>query len=125
MILLEDILELHSKSINDFGGSHGIRELNMLESAISRPFQTFDGNELYPTVFEKVASLGESLIKNHPFVDGNKRTGLLAMMSLLFEFGYWINIEEEKMYDFVIHIATSKISFEEIVKWLEINSTKK
>ena len=83
MILINDILELHEKSIVDFGGSHGIRDIGLLESAIARPFQTFGGEDLYRTTFEKAAALAESVIINHPFVDGNKRTGMLAMVSLL------------------------------------------
>ncbi len=75
MILLEDILKLHDFSIQQYGGASGIRDIGLLESAIARPFQTFDGGDLYPTIIEKVAALGESLIINHPFVDGNKRTG--------------------------------------------------
>ena len=61
MIVVGDILELHKKSINDFGGSHGIRDIGLLESAIARPFQTFGGEDLYPTVFEKAAAPKESL----------------------------------------------------------------
>jgi len=78
----------------------------MLESAIARPFQTFDGNDLYPSIFEKSASLCESLIKNHPFIDGNKRTGMLAMYALLLSGGYEIKASSSDMYDFVINIAT-------------------
>ncbi len=124
MILLNDILNLHTKSIEDYGGSDGIRELNMLESAIARPFQTFDGNELYPTLFEKVAALGESLVKNHPFIDGNKRTGMLGIYSLLLHGGFELTASEDEMYSFIIDIATGNIHFEEIVKWLEANSAK-
>lgn len=69
MILLEDILHVHEFSISKFGGSNGIREVGSLESAIARPFQSFDGNDLYPTIFDKAAALGESLIVNHPFID--------------------------------------------------------
>ena len=83
MILTEDILALHNKSIEKYGGAYGVRDLALLESALARPFQTFDSIDLYPSIFEKVASLGESLIKNHPFLDGNKRIGFLSMISLL------------------------------------------
>ena len=79
MILLDDILALHKKSIGDYGGAQGIRDSGLLESAIARPFQTFEEKDLYPTFYEKTAALDESLIKNHPFIDGNKRTGMTAM----------------------------------------------
>jgi death on curing protein len=72
MILKEDVLDLHRKSIERYGGSHGIRDIALLESAIARPMQTFDGIEFYPSIIEKAAALGESLIKNHPFIDGKK-----------------------------------------------------
>ena len=85
MILLEDILSLHDASISDYGGIQGIRDIGLLKSAIARPFQTFDGNDLYPTSIEKAAALSESLVINHPFLDGNKRTGVLGMLTILFE----------------------------------------
>jgi death on curing protein len=83
MILINDILELHDKSLKFYGGASGVRDMGLLESAIARPFQTFGGADLYPDIFEKAAAPGESLIINHPFVDGNKRTGMLAMATLL------------------------------------------
>jgi death-on-curing protein len=81
MILLEDILNLHQFSIQKYGGSDGLRDSGLLESAIARPFQSFGGEDLYPSIFEKAAALGESLIINHPFIDGNKRTGTVAMIA--------------------------------------------
>ncbi|MEP1096365.1 MAG: type II toxin-antitoxin system death-on-curing family toxin, partial [Cyclobacteriaceae bacterium] len=75
MISEREALEIHSILIERFGGSEGIRDKALLLSALNRPFQTFDGNELYPTVIDKAAAILESIIKNHPFIDGNKRTG--------------------------------------------------
>ena len=80
MILLEDILNLHQFSIQKYGGSDGLRDSGLLESAIARPFQSFGGEDLYPSIFEKAAALGESLIINHPFIDGNKRTGACSLL---------------------------------------------
>ncbi len=124
MILIEDILELHHKSIKDYGGANGIRDIGLLESAIARPFQTFADEDLYPTIFDKAAALGESLIINHPFVDGNKRTGLLAMLSLLISNQYTLNASSNDLYNFVINISTGSLSFEKIVEWLKENSSK-
>ena len=124
MILLEDILELHNKSIIDFGGSHGVRDLGLVESAIARPFQTFGGEELYKNIFEKAAALGESLIINHPFVDGNKRTGMLAMLSLLISAGSRFTATPDNLYNFIIDIATGNISFDMIVEWLKGNTVE-
>lgn len=125
MIVIEDVVALHRKSIIDFGGSHGIREVGLLESAIARPFQTFGGEDLYATIFEKAAALGESLIINHSFVDGNKRTGVLAMVSLLIEQGFYFTASSKDLYNFVISISTGSISFKEIVEWPKNNTKTK
>lgn len=124
MTLIADILLLHQKSIDDFGGSHGIRDEGLLEAAIARPFQTFGGNDLYPTVFEKAAALGESLIRSHPFVDGNKRTGLLAMASFLLNHQNLLVASSGDLYGFIINISTGKISYDEIVAWLKVNTVE-
>ena len=123
MILVEDILQVHQFSINKYGGSNGVREMGSLESAIARPFQTFGGEDLYKTIFEKAAALGESLIVNHPFVDGNKRTGFLAMTSLLEEDGYLLIATQEEAYYFTIKIAMGEIKFGEIIEWLKQNTS--
>jgi death on curing protein len=124
MILLEDILQVHEYSINKFGGGTGVRDLGSLDSAIARPFQTFGGEDLYPTIYEKAAALGESLIINHPFVDGNKRTGFLAMTALLEDNSFILKSTQEEAYNFTIDISTGKIKFEEIVEWLKSNTEK-
>lgn len=122
MISEADILLLHELSIYDYGGSHEIRDRNLLLSAIARPFQTFDGKELYPTPIEKAAAIGESLIINHPFVDGNKRTAFLAMLAVLGEYGIELNGEENEVYNFVIGMSTGKNAFDTIVTWLKTNT---
>ncbi len=122
MILLEDVLKLHEFSIRDFGGASGIRYIGLLESAIARPFQTFGGEDLYPTIFEKAAALGESLIINHPFVDGNKRTGALAIVAFLAEKKYTCLADNHSFYAFIISISTGEKKFEQIVEWLKQNT---
>jgi death on curing protein len=122
MILIEDILEVHQFSIDKYGGSNGVRELGSLQSAIARPFQTFGGEDLYGTIFEKAAALGESLIINHPFVDGNKRTGFMAMTALLENEGYFLTATQDDAYNFTIKIATGETNFEEIIDWLKNKS---
>ena len=74
----EQVLFIHSRLVAETGGSHGVRDLGLLESAVARPRATFDGKELYPDLFTKTAVLMDSLINNHPFLDGNKRTGITA-----------------------------------------------
>jgi death-on-curing protein len=122
MILLEDILSLHQFSIEKYGGSHGIRDSGLLESAIARPFQSFDGEDLYPSVFAKAAALAESLIINHPFIDGNKRTGTVAMIAFLEENGFHLSTTDTALYNLVISISTGETKFEEIVEWLKANT---
>ena len=122
MISLQEVLQLHENSIRDYGGSSGIRDMNMLESALARPFQSFGNTEFYPTIFEKAAALLESIIKNHPFVDGNKRTGFLAVFALLYRNKFELLATKEAAYDFIINVASSQITFEEIILWLKENS---
>lgn len=125
MISIEQALKIHTIAIKKFGGANGVRDLNGLESALARPFQTFGGEDLYPAIFEKAAAIGESLIMNHPFIDGNKRTGYLLMEALLRYEGYKITASDEYLYNFVINISTGSISFEEIVEWLKNNTKEK
>ena len=123
MISEADIILLHEFSILDFGGSKGLRDYNLLLSAIGRPFQTFDGKELYPTPFEKAAALGESIIINHPFVDGNKRTALLAMLALLKEYEIETSFDADNVYRFIIAMSKSEKKYADILDWLKTNTT--
>jgi death-on-curing protein len=124
MITESDILLLHEFSIVDYGGANGLRDRDLLLSAISRPFQTFGGQALYSSPFEKAAALGESLIINHPFMDGNKRTALLAMLALLQENGIELSVELDELYSFVIGMAMGERKFTEIVGWLQEKSIR-
>ena len=122
MITIKTILRLHELSIITYGGSQGIRDQGLMESAIARPYQTFGGEDLYPTVFEKAAALTESIIINHPFIDGNKRTGLLAMLVILEIGNFKITASNDDTYNFTIQISTGEIKFKEIVIWLKNNT---
>lgn len=79
----EQVKRLHAKMLEATGGSDGIRSESLLESALSSPFQTFDGTELYPSAVTKIARIVYSLVCSHPFVDGNKRVGTYVMLVLL------------------------------------------
>ncbi len=125
MISIEQALKIHTIAIEKFGGANGVRDIGGLGSALARPFQTFEGEGLYSTIFEKAAAIGESLIMNHPFIDGNKRSGYLLMEALLRYEGYKITASDEHLYNFVINISTGSISFEEIVGWLKNNTKAK
>ncbi len=119
MITPEQANQIHKILIDTFGGSHGIRDYNALSSALSRPYQTFDGKELYSGTIQKAAALIESILRNHPFVDGNKRTGYVLMRLLLIENNSDIGATQEEKYQFVIEIATGKSGFNDIVYWLK------
>ena len=121
MISEADILLLHEFPIRDYGGAKEVRERNLLLSAISRPFQTFDGVDLYPDPFQKAAALGESLIINHPFLDGNKRTAFLAMAALLLEYGFDLDVEKNELYEFILDMSKGNKQFSDIVEWLKNN----
>lgn len=118
MIDINDVLRLHSMLIERYGGSFGVRDEAMLESAINRPFMTFDSIDLYPTPLEKAAALIESIAKNHPFIDGNKRTAYYLSRKFLNQNGLDITTTENEKYDFVIAVASGTLDFEGIVEWL-------
>lgn len=104
------------------GGLHGVRDHNAFESAVYRPQATFGGHDLYPDLFSKVAALGYSLIQNHPFIDGNKRTGFETMRLFLRLNGYDLRASLQRKFDFVLSIATGQLTEQEISDWLRENS---
>jgi len=118
VIRTSDVLTIHKKLIEDFGGSNGVRDTNALDSALKRPYQTFDSTDLYPTPQEKAAAIIESILINHPFIDGNKRTGYFLMRSILLLNKLDISAIEEEKYTFVIDIASGKLKFQEILSWI-------
>ena len=118
MIDIEDVLKIHEFLINKFGGSQGVRDGDLLKSAIGRPFQTFDKKDLYKSPFEKSAAIIESIVSNHPFIDGNKRVGYVLMRLFLMEQGLDISASQKEKYDFVIAIASGNLPFEGIVSWI-------
>jgi death on curing protein len=124
MISKERAEFVHFKLIEKHGGSQGIRDSNLLHSAINRPYATFDGIDLYPSPIEKAAAILESTLINHPFVDGNKRTGYTLSRLILLTSGYDIVATQNEKYDFVIQVTTGKLAIEEITVWLQKNTTK-
>jgi len=123
MITLEEVMVMHTISVSRYGGAEGVRDMDGLLAAIGRPFQTFGGEFLYKDVFEQAAAAGESIIMNHPFVDGNKRTGWAIMYYLLRLQQFRIDASEDDAYDFVVKLATGEYRFEEAVEWLRAHST--
>src|SRR5690349_579693 len=108
-LTLEQILAMHEDFIDTFGGSHGVRDLNLLESAIYRPQVTFGGNELYQSVYDKAAVLIHSLLLNHPFIDGNKRTGIASGLQFLSENDIKISTSQEELIELALSIESKKI----------------
>jgi death on curing protein len=122
MISKEAILQLHDLSIKAYGGSNGLRDQGLLESAIGRAYQTFGGEDLYPTPIEKAAALFESLIINHPFIDGNKRTGFLGMYAVLQIACIELTASQADAYAFTIAVSTGEKKYDDIVAWLKANT---
>jgi len=113
------VLFIHSRLIDETGGMHVIRDLGLLESAVARPQAVFSKEELYPTIFHKAAALAESLVKNHPFIDGNKRTAITATALFLQINGYILATSQRELVDFTLALATRKSYFDRAVIWLE------
>mgnify|MGYP003331989979 CR=1 FL=1 len=123
MISHQKIIEIHKILIDKYGGVHGVKDFSLLDSALHRPFATFDTKELYPTPIEKAAALLQSIVNNHPFNDGNKRIGYFLCRSLLREYGFDLKAGEDKKYQLVIAVTNGIFSFEEICNWLKNNSS--
>jgi death-on-curing protein len=116
------ILKIHKNAITHFGGAHGVRDWSSLQSAIERPFQTFDGQELYPDILNKTAALLESILINHPFIDGNKRTAYVIARYFLRKNNLDIIATEQEKYKFIIDIISGDIRYDNIVLWLKTNT---
>ena len=119
----EQILLLHEKIVVISGGSAGIRDENLLLSAINSPYQTFDGEDLYPTLIEKAVRLGYNLISNHPFIDGNKRIGLHALLVYLDIHGINLEYNDDDLINLIFGVASGLTSYEEFLNWVKAHIT--
>lgn len=120
----EQIIALHDALIKEHGGTNELRDEGLLDSAISTPYQTFGGVDLYPSVVEKAGRLGYGLIKNHPFVDGNKRIGTHAMLVLLVINNVIPKYSENELTELILGVAAGEVSGEELTSWLVEHITK-
>ena len=123
-LTMGEVLEIYKGVIKQSGGGVGIRDLGALESAVAQPRMTFNGEELYPTIVEKASALGFSLIQNHPFIDGNKRTGHAAMEMFLMLNGYEISAVVNEQVEIVLGVASGNIDRSTFTGWLRDHIVK-
>lgn len=114
----KQVITIHSSLIEATGGTDGVRDMGLLESALETPFQTFGGQDLYPALIQKAARLGHSLVSNHPFVDGNKRIGLHAMLVFLAINGVEIECTQQELIDVELSLADGTMNAEKLLIWL-------
>ena len=114
----EQVIKIHSMLIDQTGGSDGIRDEGLLESALNAPFQTFDGEYIYKTIKAKAAKLGYFLVKNHPFIDGNKRIGILVMITFLEINGIEIICTDEELITLGLGLAEGLIDDKDLLNWI-------
>ena len=119
----EQVLLLHYLLCEKTGGDCGVREEALLDSALGAAFQTFAGEELYPTLEEKAARLGFSLIANHAFVDGNKRIGVLITLTFLATNGAPISPSSEEVVRMGLGVASGKMDYQELLFWIRKHRT--
>ncbi len=120
MIILSksQILTMHKSLIEETGGLDGIRDEGLLDSAINAPFQRFDNTDLFPSIQQKAARLGYGIIKNHAFIDGNKRIGTHTMLVFLALNGIELDYTQEELYKTILNLASGKIEFDDLTKWI-------
>lgn len=120
MIILskEQVIALHTQLISETGGLDGIRDDSLLESALNAPFQSFDGIDVFPSIQQKAARLAFGLIKNHAFIDSNKRIGVHTMLVFLALNKIELDYTQDELSDTVLKIAAGRLDFEELLQWI-------
>jgi death-on-curing protein len=121
---LPEVLFFHTVSIEQYGGSGGVRDEESLLAAIERPWQASFGREHVASSFEKAAALMESIIRRHPYVDGSKRTGTASASYLLSTLGYDVDAEQRDLEDFAVSVAEGDLEIAEIALWFEYHSRR-
>lgn len=114
----EQVVSIHSSLIKASGGTDGVRDEGLLESALESPFQTFNGHDIYPSIIQKAARIGYSLVSNHSFIDGNKRIGIHIMLVFLAINGIDISCTQEDLIKIGLSLADGTMTFEELSAWL-------
>jgi len=118
-LTVAEVLELHRRIIGQSGGTHGVRDLPALESAVAQSHQTFGGEDLYPSLAQKAAAIGFWLIQNHPFVDGNKRIGHAALEVTLLLNGFEIIADVDEQERIILGVASSIVKRDQLTLWVE------
>lgn len=121
---IQDIYELHNQLEESFILSSGVRDENLLASAVNTPFQTFMGNDLYPSIYDKAAQLCYGIANNHPFTDGNKRTALHSMYVYLIINGFDVTATQQEVENLIIDVAAGNMTNTELAEWLRENTIK-
>ena len=115
-ITRENVLAIYTLLTEATGGTVGVRDEGLLISALEAPYQTFDGFELFPTVLEKAVRLGYGLVSNHPFVDGNKRIGILVMLTFLELNGIALEFKDDEIVDMALGVASGSYKYEDLLQ---------
>jgi death-on-curing protein len=122
LVSLSELLFIHTVMMDRYGGGIGVRDHGLIESALNRPLSGFGGQRQYRTPFERAAVLWLGLIKNHGFVDGNKRTATMAMQRWLDREGFVLEVVDESLVTQAVAIANDRVSLDELAVWLESHS---
>lgn len=117
-INLDEILLIHEQMIDTFGGTNGIRDKRLLESAIQSPYHTYSGIDIFNSIEEKAARLGFGIIYNHPFIDGNKRTGIHCMLLLLLINDINLDYSQKELWEIALKIANNG-TYDDLLKWIK------
>ncbi|MBD2609554.1 type II toxin-antitoxin system death-on-curing family toxin [Scytonema hofmannii FACHB-248] len=120
-LTISQVLDIHQRQIQRFGGTSGVRDEGLLDSALAQPQATFFGELLHPTIGEQAAAYLYHLAMNHPFLDGNKRTAFAVMLTFFNLNGYSLNLSQEQAYNLVIQVVQKEISKEELSAFLELH----
>lgn len=114
----QQVLSVHSMMIKMTGGLDGVRDKSLLDSALNAPFQTFDDKEIYSSLLSKAAVMCRSIISNHPFVDGNKRTGIHTMLIFLELNGVEPKFSQKELIELGLGVASGQLNYDDILNWL-------
>jgi death on curing protein len=123
LLTVSDVIRIHAVLIATSGGSEGIRDQNMLASAVAQPSMTFDGKNLYPTLIEKASAIGFALVANHPFVDGNKRVGHASIEAILMFNNFELQADVDDAERIILSVASGDLDRNGLTAWVREHTT--